>query len=169
MNPKHIKKLQARSRGLRAKLVSENVVAVTSRSQPPIQHFVTVETSDDGEILARCTCPWGMNGGACCSHVMAALNLLAAQHERRVSFWRDEQEATRQKHRILRVVGGTSDSAIYVTTRQVRQHRRRGQTQRHEDARGVALAVILPPSAFRAPSGPSSGARYSARAFAPAS
>mgnify|MGYP000025740810 CR=1 FL=1 len=169
MNPKQIKKLQARSRGLRAKMVSDSVVAVTSRSQPPIQHFVTVEVTDEGEIVARCTCPWGMNGGACCSHVMAALNLLAGRQDRRISFWRNEDEAVRQKHRILRIVGGTPGSAIYITTRQMRNPRGKAQTQRHELPRGAVLSVIRPPSASRGPFDPSSGARYSARAFAPAS
>lgn len=168
MNPKQVKKLQARSRALRAKIVSNNVVAVTSRSRPPVQHFVTVETTDSGEIVARCTCPWGMNGGACCSHVMAALNLLAGQQKRRVSFWRSEDEAARQKHRILRVAGGTPGSAIFITTRRMRNSLSKGQTKRHEEARGAALSTIRPPSASRGLFDPSSGARYSTRVFAPA-
>ncbi|HYO88158.1 MAG TPA: SWIM zinc finger family protein [Candidatus Limnocylindrales bacterium] len=168
MNPKQIKKLQARSRVLRAQLVSENVVAVTSRSQPPIQHFVTVEWSPEGAIVARCTCPWGMNGGACCSHVMAALNMLASRQERAISFWRDKDEAVRQKHRVLRVVGSTSDSAVFVTTRPAKTHRREALAKRYEEARGVVVFSIRPPSVFRALSRPSSGARYSAAASVPA-
>ncbi len=117
MNPTEIKKLQARSRGLRARLVSPTVIAVTSRSHSPIQHFVTVEYLGDDSILARCTCPWGMNGGTCCSHVMAALNLLAARQRRVVSFWRDKDEAGRQKHRLLRLVGSTPEDELFLTTR----------------------------------------------------
>jgi uncharacterized Zn finger protein len=117
MNPREIKKLQARSRVLRAKVVSPNVVAVTSRSQPPIQHFVSVEWMGDGAIRARCTCPWGMNGGECCSHVMAALNELASRKDRVISFWPDKDEAERQKHRLLRLVGHSAGDELYLTTR----------------------------------------------------
>ena len=117
MNPKEIKKLQARSRGLRAKAVSPSVVSVVSRSQPAAQHFVTVDWMGDGTIRARCTCPWGMNGGVCCSHVMAALNLLAARKQRVISFWPDRDEAERQKHRLLRLVGHTAEDELYLTTR----------------------------------------------------
>ena len=119
MNPKEIKKLQARSRGLRAKVVSPTVVSVVSRSQPAAQHFVTVEWMGEGAIRARCTCPWGMNGGACCSHVMAALNILAAQTDKVVSFWPDRDEAERQKHRLLRLVGEAPEDELYLTTRPV--------------------------------------------------
>ena len=119
MTPREIKKLQARSRGLRAKIVSQNVVAVTSRTHPAMRHFVTVEWLGDGAIRALCTCPWGMNGGACCSHVMAALNILAAQTDKVVSFWPDRDEAERQKHRLLRLVGEAPEDELYLTTRPV--------------------------------------------------
>lgn len=117
MNPKEIKKLQTRSRALRARVVSTNVVSVTSRTTPPVQHFVTVAWMGDGAIRARCTCPWGMNGGACCSHVMAALNVLAERKQRVISFWNDRNEAERQKHRLLRLVGRTDEDDLYLTTR----------------------------------------------------
>jgi uncharacterized Zn finger protein len=117
MSPREIKKLQARSRALRVEVLSPTVVSVVSRTQPPVQHFVTVEWLGDGAIRARCTCPWGLNGGMCCSHVMAALNELASRKHRVVSFWDDRDVAERQKHRLLRLVGHTDDEQLFLTTR----------------------------------------------------
>jgi hypothetical protein len=48
---------------------------------------------------------------------MAALSLLAERQNRAISFWRDRDEAERQKHRVLRLAGGRQDSDIYITSR----------------------------------------------------
>ncbi len=117
MKPTKIKKLQARSKNLRARIVAPNTLVVTSRSNPYAHHIVTLETEPDGSIHARCTCPWAQNGGYGCSHVMAALNHVAAKQQRVLSFWLDIDEAKRQRHRILRLAGANRDGAIYMTTR----------------------------------------------------
>ena len=117
MKPREIKKLQARSRNLRARLVAPNTLVVSSRSNPYAHHIVTLDTEADGTIHARCTCPWAQNGGYGCSHVLAALNHLAAKQQRIASYWLDIDEAKRQRHRILRLAGVNEDGDIYITTR----------------------------------------------------
>lgn len=118
MKPREIKKLQARSKGLRARLIAPNTVVVSSRSNPYAQHIVTLESRPGGAIKARCTCPWSQHGGHGCSHVMAALNYLAARRRRAISYWPTLSEAKRQKHRILRLEGisGSGDD-IFITSR----------------------------------------------------
>lgn len=117
MKPREIKKLQARSRNLRARVVAPNTLIVTSRSNPYAHHIVTLETEPDGIIHARCTCPWAINGGYGCSHVMAALNHVAAKQKRAVSYWLDLDAAKRQRHRILRLAGARQEGDIYITSR----------------------------------------------------
>lgn len=117
MKPREIKKLQARSRRLHAQITAENTVVVSSRTDPYSYHVVTIKTDSDGTLHAKCTCPWGVNGGHGCSHVMAALTLLAERQKRTISFWHDREEAERQKHRILRLAGSQQDSDIYITSR----------------------------------------------------
>jgi len=117
MKPTEIKKLQARSRRMTVRLVAPNTFVVTSRSNPYAHHIVTIETRRDNVIAARCTCPWAQNGGVGCSHVMAALNFLAARKNRVISFWGDEEEARRQKNRILKLAGLGRDDALFITSR----------------------------------------------------
>jgi uncharacterized Zn finger protein len=118
MRPREIKKLQARSRHLIARVVAPNTLVVASRSNPNSQHIVTLDYRPNGTIYARCTCPWAQNGGFGCSHVMAALNHLAAKQQRSISFWPEREMAERQKHRMLRLKGAEEqDRAIYITTR----------------------------------------------------
>lgn len=121
MKPREIKKLQARSRNLRVKMVAPNTLIVTSRTNPYAHHIVSIENAPDGTIYARCTCPWAQNGGYGCSHVLGALNFLASRQKRQLSFWLDLREAQRQKHRILRLAGTSSDGDIYITTRPTRE------------------------------------------------
>ena len=121
MKPREIKKLQARSRNLRVKMLARDTFVVTSRTNPYAHHIVTIQSSPDGTIHARCTCPWAQNGGYGCSHVLGALNYLAARQKRALSFWLDMREAQRQKHRILRLAGTSSDGDIYITSRPVRE------------------------------------------------
>ncbi len=117
MKPKEIKRLQARSRMLRAKTIAPNTVLVTSRSNPFAHHIVTIEIDDEGTLHARCTCPWAQNRGIGCSHVMAALSHLAAQKRRAISFWLSLDEAKRQRHRILRLRGEGAAGDLYITSR----------------------------------------------------
>ncbi|MCC6612390.1 MAG: SWIM zinc finger family protein [Anaerolineae bacterium] len=116
MKPANIKKLQNRSRGLTVRRVTRDTYAVASKSQPDLQHIVTVTMGPDGAIRGRCTCPWSHHGGFGCVHVMAVLHTLAARKKRRLSFWPTLEEAERQHKRVLRLAGGHND-AIYITSR----------------------------------------------------
>lgn len=121
MKPREIKRLQSRSRHLRVRTVTPNTLIVNSRTNPNSQHIVTLETSPEGIIHARCTCPWAQNGGFGCTHVMASLNYLAAQQKRSISFWPDLEDAERQHHRTLQLTNGEGDDAIYITSRPERR------------------------------------------------
>jgi len=105
MKPKHIKELQEKARDLRAIPINKNTIVVESISNEFANHIVTVEYDDEGTIHARCTCPWAINGGIACTHVIAALETLAARRGRRLSFWTDETEAQRQKRRMFYLKG----------------------------------------------------------------
>jgi hypothetical protein len=105
MRPKHIKELQEKARDLRATLVNRNTIVVESISNIFANHIVTVEYDSEGTIHARCTCPWAINGGVACTHVIAALETLAARRGRRLSFWIDATEAQRQKRKMFYLKG----------------------------------------------------------------
>jgi len=105
MKPKHIKDLQEKARDLRARVVNRDTIVVESTSNAFANHVVTLEYDSEGTIHARCTCPWAINGGIACTHVIAALETLAARRGRRLSFWTDETEAQRQKRRMFYLKG----------------------------------------------------------------
>lgn len=117
MQPKDIKRLQARSRKLQARLIAPNTLVVTSHSTPSLNHIVTIELQRNGTLRARCTCPWAQNGGYGCSHVMAALAHLASTKNRKVSFWLSESDAKRQRQHMLRLVGASKSDGLWITTR----------------------------------------------------
>ena len=117
MKPTEIKKLQARARKLRARMITRDTYVVESRSNPYAHHIVTIHGDGEGNIFTRCTCPWSQNGGYGCSHVMAALTEMAAQKRRAISFWGSLDEAKRQHQRILRLAGSRDEDAIYITSR----------------------------------------------------
>ena len=115
MKPTDIKRLQRRSRDMRVTRVAPNTLVVSSRTNPQLQHIVTLEWEKQSGIRARCTCPWAQHGGAACSHVLAALNYIASQQRRAVSFWLNVEDARRQKHRVLTLKAGDGD--VYITSR----------------------------------------------------
>jgi hypothetical protein len=119
MKPKNLKNLQDRARDLRAIPLNTRTVVVESTSSPMANHIVTVEYDSDGTIHARCTCPWALNGGVACSHVIAALESLAELRGRKLSFWSDQTEAQRQKRRMfyLRGVRRRDDDGVWITSR----------------------------------------------------
>jgi hypothetical protein len=118
MRPKNIKHLQESARDLRAIPVNPQLVIVESTSNPTANHVVTVEYDSDGTIHARCTCPWALNGGVACSHVIAALEQLAERRGRRLSFWTDQTEAQRQKRRLFYLRGTKRrDDGVWITSR----------------------------------------------------
>jgi len=119
MKPKHIKELQDKARDLRARVVHKNTIVVESTSNGAANHIVTVEYDSDGTIHARCTCPWAVNGGIACTHVIAALETLAAGRGRRLSFWTDGTEAQRQKRRTfyLRGAQARDEDGVWITSR----------------------------------------------------
>ena len=123
MKPANLKSLQTRSRALTVRRVTRDTYAVASKSQPNLQHIVTVSLGRDGAIHGRCTCPWSHHGGFGCVHVMAVLHHLAARKKRRLSFWPTREEAERQHKRVLRLVGN-KDDAIYITSRPARRRER---------------------------------------------
>ncbi|MBL8130484.1 MAG: SWIM zinc finger family protein [Anaerolineae bacterium] len=115
MKPTDIKRLQKRSRVMRVTRVTPTTLVVYSRSNPQLQHIVTIEWDRRAGIRARCTCPWAQHGGAACSHVLAALNFLAAEKHRTISFWLNADDARRQKHRVLTLRAGDGD--VFITSR----------------------------------------------------
>lgn len=119
MKPKNIKTLQRRGKDLRARVINAHTIVVASTTGTAANHVVTVEYGADGIIRARCTCPWAINGGIACSHVIAALEQLAAVKGRTLSFWENRDEAERQKHRLFYLTSGkaTADDGIWITSR----------------------------------------------------
>ncbi len=121
MKPTHIKNLQERARDLRATPINSHTVVVESTSNPAANHIVTVEYLNDGTIHARCTCPWAINGGIACSHVIAALDELAQRRGRKLSFWIDRSEAQRQKRRTFYLRGAKprreDEDGVWITSR----------------------------------------------------
>ncbi len=120
MRPKHIKQLQTQSRQLTVRRVDHHTFVVESVSNPNANHIVTVRFDKDGTVRARCTCPWAINRGVACTHVMAALEYLASRKGRTLSFWLSDEDAYRQKHRIFYLAGGSrdvGDSGVWITSR----------------------------------------------------
>lgn len=121
MKPTNIKQLQAQSRRMQARRVDRHTLAVQSTSNPNANHIVTVEFHEDDTIHARCTCPWAINRGIACTHVMAALEYLAAKKNRTLSFWTSETEARRQKHRVFYLTHNDEDDdqdeGVWITSR----------------------------------------------------
>ncbi len=120
MIPKHIKQLQNRSRDLRAHVLNAHTVVVESTTSSTANHVVTVEYDDVGVIHARCTCPWAINGGVACSHVIAALEALAARRGRTLSFWSDYDQARKQKHRTFYLAARRNKqdkNGVWITSR----------------------------------------------------
>ncbi len=117
--PKQIKKIQARSRDLSILPMSYNKFVVESRTNAPNNHIVEVLFNPNGEVKATCTCAWSRYNGVACTHVIAALEHLAAQKGRKLSFWLSEDEARRQKHRIfyMRTSDGDPDDGVWITSR----------------------------------------------------
>ena len=119
--PKNIKDLQDASRDLMARRVDKHTYAVESRSNPDANHVVTVTFDNEGRtVKARCTCAWSNFNGIACSHVLATLEYMASQKERTLSFWVDESAARRQKHRLFKLIGKSSNedrSNIWITSR----------------------------------------------------
>jgi len=121
MKPIHIKRLQSQSRKLRVRRVDHNTLAVDSTSNPLASHIVTVQFMANDVVHARCTCPWALNHGVGCSHVMAALDYLAARKGRTLSFWGSPEEARRQKQRVFFLQGDSrmtdSPDGVWITSR----------------------------------------------------
>src|SRR5215470_10862603 len=108
MKPRNLKSLQAKARQLKTTVIDSNTVLVESQLTP--NHIVTVRPQQrrgQSEITlqAHCTCAWSQHGGVACSHVLAALAALAAQKNRKVSFWLTPEEARRQRHHTLQIAG----------------------------------------------------------------
>ena len=118
MKPTNIKHLRVRARQLQPRLIDRRTITVASTSTATANHVVTLDYDSEGTIRARCTCPWAINGGVACSHVLAALDLLAARRGRALSFWNSYAEARRQKQRTFRLLGthGEADD-LWITSR----------------------------------------------------
>ncbi|MGB7338576.1 MAG: SWIM zinc finger family protein [Phototrophicaceae bacterium] len=120
--PKNIKDLQHVSRDLTTKRVDFNTYMVTSRTHPDTDYIVTVTFDKDGRhVKADCTCQWATFNGIACSHVLATLEFMAAQKKRTLSFWNEETNARRQKHRLFKLVSNRDDekdqSHVWITSR----------------------------------------------------
>jgi hypothetical protein len=99
--------------------VDKNTYVVESRTNPNAHHIVVIRYDKaEGAIYARCSCAWAIFNGIACSHVLAALEYVAAKKQRTLSFWNDEQAARRQKHRIFQLVGKQEKkNGIWITSR----------------------------------------------------
>ncbi len=118
MKPKNIKRIQSRSRDLKARVINAHLVIVGSTTTATANHVVTVDYESDGKIHARCTCEWAIRGGIGCSHTLAALEALAAKRGRILSFWANRDQARRQKRRLFQLVGQRDpDDGIWITSR----------------------------------------------------
>ena len=118
MKPKHIKSLQTTSRELTCRMLDKHTIVVTSASNPNGHHVVTVHFDESNHVHARCTCEWARHRGVGCSHVMAALEHMANLKKRTLSFWTNEDDARRQKHRRFFLVGGGNEKqGIWITSR----------------------------------------------------
>ena len=122
MKPKNIKRLQTQGKRLHANIVSQHTLVVESTTSTLANHIVTVEYGRDGTIHARCTCPWAINGGVACSHVIAALERLAGTRGRTLSFWASKEEAERQKQRVFYLEGARDGEGIWITSRTAPAH-----------------------------------------------
>lgn len=118
MKPKNLKELQANSRKLHARRVDSQTFAVESISDPFVNHRVTVMFDREGNVYTQCTCPWSVHNGTACSHVIAALECLAAEKGRKLSFWLTAEDARRQKHRTFYVTSPKKRrDGLWITTR----------------------------------------------------
>jgi len=117
--PRNLKELQVKAKRLKTTIIDRSTVLVQSQTTP--NHIVTVHPRRDGTVEARCTCAWAQHGGDACSHVMAALTALAAQKERKLSFWLTPEEAQRQRHHTLLVIG-ENGGRLWLTSRSRHPH-----------------------------------------------
>lgn len=120
--PKNIKELQHVSRDLTTKRIDFNTYAVVSRTNPESAYLVNVTFDDEGyTVQADCNCQWATFNGIACSHVLATLEFMASQKNRTLSFWNEESRARRQKHRLFKLVGNTTQnrdqSHVWITSR----------------------------------------------------
>lgn len=119
MRPKKIKTLQGRARNLQTQFINSHTIVVESITNSLANHVVTVSYKPDGTIHARCTCPWAINGGVGCSHVLAALEAVAGKRGRALSFWDNYDAAKKQKRRIFYLAGerANRESGLWITSR----------------------------------------------------
>ncbi len=117
MKPVNFKELQGRAKTLRASRINRRTYVVQSLSSQTANHIVTLDYTPDDGIQARCTCPWAINGGVACTHVIAVLEKLAERRGRRLSFWTSENEAQRQKRRRFYLKGGKPSEGVWITSR----------------------------------------------------
>lgn len=118
MKPTNINTQSAAARQLQAHIIDRRTIAVASTTTPSANHIVTLDYDSEGTIRAHCTCPWALNGGIACSHVLAALDALAARRGRALA-WNSRAEAQRQKHRTFHLLGSTSsdEDGLWITSR----------------------------------------------------
>lgn len=128
MLPKHIKQVQRRSRHLHARQVGRQTIVVDSATEAPGRHAVTIRYDPQSDtITAYCTCNWSNYNGVACSHVMAALEMLASRKGRSLSYWLTEDEARRQRHKRFFLTRGGDDEGVWITSRPTVHHSVRPQ------------------------------------------
>lgn len=128
MMPKHIKQLQQRSRTLHARQVGRQTIMVDSTTDVPGRHAVTIRyDAKTDHITAYCTCNWSNHNGVACSHVMAALAMMASRKGRALSYWLSEDDARKQRHKRFFLTRGGEDEGVWVTSRPAQRdtHQRR--------------------------------------------
>lgn len=119
MQLRNVKKLQQESRQLHVRRVDLQTLVVESKTDPLGAHIVRVKFLANGVVETDCTCPWSARfHGVGCTHVMAALEFLAEQKGRTLSFWLTEADAERQKQRLFSLTNKRRpEQPLYITSR----------------------------------------------------
>jgi hypothetical protein len=117
MLPKHIKQIQRRAHRLNVRQVGRQTIMVDSATEAPGRHAVTIRYDGSGNITAYCTCNWSNHNGVACSHVMAALDMIASKKGKALSFWLTEDDARRQRHKRFFLSRGGEAEGVWVTSR----------------------------------------------------
>ncbi len=119
MQPVNVKLLQRESRHLTVQPAGKGRIIVSSATNSTKAHTVTYGFGADGKtVYASCSCPWGQHHGVGCSHIMAAMQVLAHRKGRRLSFWKSLDDAERQNQRIFFLTSRQSPSkGLWLTSR----------------------------------------------------
>ncbi len=105
------KQIQAKGRGHQVTRTGLGAYQVVSGASGSLYHVHVIEKGHYG-----CTCSWGQSRGhgepCACSHVQAVIMWVAEKVGRRASFWGSEEEARRQRRKMVNIGDG-----VWLTVR----------------------------------------------------